>query len=236
MSDYIAPVDYDEKEVNAFTTKEDIEGLEEVVSAALTDLDSRLPQKYWGQQLPEGGTEITGDMSGVTSIRMPLSAASHDARFLIETDNDYRLIVKTEYNNEVIPDPNEQFVIGTGGYIKSPHMHTSALTISADWYTVDGGSYYISPFRPTFFGFPLTGQQTFQLAVGGSRGNTMTITYHYYWVFDTGDTAPTITWPSEITSWYGGSVPTIRANKHYEVSVLGNYDNGSSLVGVIMEV
>lgn len=55
------------------------------------------------------------------------------------------------------------------------------------------------------------------------------ITNHYFWTFDTGSSAPTITWPNAITSWYGGSAPTINANKHYEVSLL----NG---VAVCMEV
>ena len=43
---------------------------------------------------------------------------------------------------------------------------------------------------------------------------------HYYWTFDTPATAPTITWPAGITSWAGGSAPTINASKHYEISVL----------------
>lgn len=43
---------------------------------------------------------------------------------------------------------------------------------------------------------------------------------YYHWIFDTGSTAPTITWPSAIKEWAGGSAPTIVANKRYEVSVL----------------
>lgn len=42
---------------------------------------------------------------------------------------------------------------------------------------------------------------------------------HYFWMFDTGSTAPTVTWPSGIT-WADGSAPTVAANKHYEISVL----------------
>lgn len=70
----------------------------------------------------------------------------------------------------------------------------------------------------------LSGNTTFTLAAGTSG-----VTNHYFWSFETGSTAPTITWPSGITSWYGGSAPTINASKHYEVSVL----NG---VAVVMEV
>jgi hypothetical protein len=46
--------------------------------------------------------------------------------------------------------------------------------------------------------------------------------------FSTSSTAPTITWPSAITKWSGGSSPTINASKSYEVTVM----NG---IGVIIE-
>lgn len=69
----------------------------------------------------------------------------------------------------------------------------------------------------------LTGSVTFSLASGTSG-----IVNHYYWTFDTGGTAPTITWPSGV-SWSGGSDPNISENSHYEVSIL----NG---VGVYMEI
>lgn len=42
----------------------------------------------------------------------------------------------------------------------------------------------------------------------------------YCWTFTTPSTAPTITWPVAITSWAGGSAPTINASKSYEVSVM----------------
>lgn len=42
----------------------------------------------------------------------------------------------------------------------------------------------------------------------------------YCWTFTTPATAPTITWPSAITSWAGGTAPTINAGKSYEVSVM----------------
>ena len=43
---------------------------------------------------------------------------------------------------------------------------------------------------------------------------------HYFWMFDTGSTAPTVTWPTGIT-WAAGSAPSVAASKHYEVSILG---------------
>ena len=42
----------------------------------------------------------------------------------------------------------------------------------------------------------------------------------YCWTFATPSSAPTITWPTGITSWAGGSAPTINASKSYEVSVM----------------
>lgn len=71
----------------------------------------------------------------------------------------------------------------------------------------------------------LSGAVTISLATPADS----TICNHYFFTFETGATAPTITWDASITSWMGGSAPTINANKHYEVSVL----NG---VGVYMEV
>lgn len=71
----------------------------------------------------------------------------------------------------------------------------------------------------------ITGTVTFTIA----SPSDATIVNHYYWTFETSSTAPTITWPVGITSWYGGSAPAIAASKHYEVSVLDG-------IGCIMEV
>ena len=61
----------------------------------------------------------------------------------------------------------------------------------------------------------LTGSVTFALA-SPVTGNVN----HYFWMFNTGSTAPTITWPTGIT-WAGGSAPAVAASKHYEISILG---------------
>ena len=71
----------------------------------------------------------------------------------------------------------------------------------------------------------ITGTVTFAL----DTPDDAYIANHYYWTFDTSSTAPTITWPAGITSWYGGSAPTINASKHYEISVLDG-------VGICVEV
>lgn len=60
----------------------------------------------------------------------------------------------------------------------------------------------------------LTGAVTFSLAPASQL-----VANHYYWMFDTGSTAPTVTWPTGL-SWNGGSAPTVAASKHYEISVL----------------
>lgn len=242
MSDYIAPVDYDEKEVNAFTTKEDIESLEEVVAAALTDLDSRLPQKYWGQQLPEGGTEITGAMSGVTSIRLPAGGgANNDAfRYVIDTDiegGETSLRIRLESNDTDYSD-GDVTINGQTGVVKMYNLISRKILRYGNVVSADTNQVLIFSNAPTMIEFPITQQCTFYLVHNGSLGDSIDgedVVEHFYWTFDTGNTAPTITWPSDITAWYGGSVPTIQANKHYEVSVLGRY-NGSSFVGVIMEI
>jgi hypothetical protein len=62
----------------------------------------------------------------------------------------------------------------------------------------------------------LTGNVVFLFATPEDN----TIVNHYYFCFDVGNTIPTITWPVEITDWFGGSAPTIVANHHYEVSVI----------------
>lgn len=74
----------------------------------------------------------------------------------------------------------------------------------------------------------LTGSVAFSLAAAVSGQLN-----HYFWIFNTGSTAPTITaWPSSVTTWSGNcvnnNVPAITTNKRYEVSIIGS-------VGLIFE-
>lgn len=71
--------------------------------------------------------------------------------------------------------------------------------------------------KPYFLG-TITGSKTWALA--SPEDNY--IMNHYFWTFETGSTAPTITWPTGLT-WPEGSAPTIKPNHHYEISVLNNY-------------
>lgn len=63
----------------------------------------------------------------------------------------------------------------------------------------------------------LTGSVTFALAAGVTGKVNA-----YHWTFDTGSTAPTITWPANII-WPDDVTPTVDANKHYEVLVRNGY-------------
>ena len=64
----------------------------------------------------------------------------------------------------------------------------------------------------------LTGSVTFSLATPSDN----TIANPYHWTFETGSTAPTVTWPSSLV-WLKGSAPTISASKHYEILVRNGY-------------
>lgn len=63
----------------------------------------------------------------------------------------------------------------------------------------------------------LTGSVTFALAAGVTGKVNA-----YHWTFDTGSTAPTITWPANII-WPDGFTPSVDASKHYEVLVRNGY-------------
>ncbi len=79
--------------------------------------------------------------------------------------------------------------------------------------------------RPnTFYNLgTLTGSVSIEFSVAPDN----TIYNEWMFQFETGTTAPTITWPAAITSWLGGSAPTINAYKKYQVSVV----NGLAVIG-----
>lgn len=64
----------------------------------------------------------------------------------------------------------------------------------------------------------VTGTVTFSLAAASDA----TIANAYFWTFETSTTAPTITWPANIT-WAGGSAPTVNASCHYEILIRNGY-------------
>ena len=117
---------------------------------------------------------------------------------------------------------------GVGSSVTSVTLTNKVLTANkGDVGTPIETTLPASGFIPNVFyniGANVTGAQTFTLATPADSS----IVNHYYIAFNTGSTAPTITWPSGI-SWYGGNSPVIVANKHYEVSIINN-------IGVYMEV
>lgn len=72
----------------------------------------------------------------------------------------------------------------------------------------------------------LTGSVTIPAFAAVDSGDTEAKIWCF--TFDTSTTAPTITWPAGITTWSGGSAPTINASKSYEVTVMDG-------IGVIIE-
>lgn len=64
----------------------------------------------------------------------------------------------------------------------------------------------------------LSGDTTFLFDTADIDSTILNI---WHFVFVTPATAPTITWPAEITAWNGGNAPTIAASTRYEVNVLG---------------
>lgn len=57
---------------------------------------------------------------------------------------------------------------------------------------------------------------TFSLAAATDN----TIANVWMWTFETGSTAPTITWPQAIVAWNGGDPPIIAENYLYEITVM----------------
>lgn len=90
------------------------------------------------------------------------------------------------------------------------HVHPQYISKAAETAQPSGG------FKPdvVYKLGTLTGTVTFSLAAAVT-GNVN----HYFWSFDTGSTAPTVTFPSGIT--WADSAPTVAASKHYEISILG---------------
>ena len=89
--------------------------------------------------------------------------------------------------------------------------------VAQDWTQghIEAEAANIEPNVVTDFGEIDNTPVTFTLGESGGNGYD-----HYFIVFETGATAPTITWPTGIRAWVGGSAPVIATNTHYEVSIL----------------
>ena len=67
----------------------------------------------------------------------------------------------------------------------------------------------------TFYNLGTITENTAFLMAEGEEGKAN----HYFWVFETGDDVPEITWPEDIRMWEDNKAPVIAANHHYEISV-----------------
>ena len=72
------------------------------------------------------------------------------------------------------------------------------------------------PNRIYSFGF-ITEDTTFLL---NTTDIDSSIANCYHWVFITGGTAPTITWPASIRMWTEGDAPEIEEYTYYEIDVM----------------
>jgi len=119
----------------------------------------------------------------------------------------------TNFSNNTITKNSSSVLVGANNIYRAIHPLKNNLS-----------SYYVSQtIKPNVLNVlsdPITTAKTFSLESSGPEYDSG-IMNHYFWTFDTGATAPTITWPSGLT-WIGGSAPTINPNKHYEISVLNN--------------
>jgi len=77
------------------------------------------------------------------------------------------------------------------------------------------GAISINPDLMEVFG--TLGTATISLSSAPSDGKV----HEYHFTFISGSSASVITWPVGL-SWNGGSAPTIKANKKYEVSIIGS--------------
>lgn len=209
--------------------------VEKVISAALNDLDIRiLKNKVNNGTLTiqkNGSTVASFDANAMNNVTANISVPTNTSELV----NDSKLADDTEM--KVVSAALNDLDIRINN-LDIPEISTNIETDKiSDTKTASPKAVYdeiypaVQSSQPQGGMLPnklynlgtLTGNVTFTLAAGTSG-----IVNHYYWTFDIGSTAPTITWPSGIT-WSTGSAPTIATNKHYEISVLNN-------IAVYMEV
>ena len=135
-------------------------------------------------------------------------------RFYVGDPSTLAMTIKNS-GNVGINTPSPAYKLDVAGDIRGTSVTTTLQTSQPSGGMLPNREYKLGT---------LSSATTFTLAA-----ETSGVTNHYFWTFETGSTAPTITWPAAITSWAGGSAPSINSNRHYEVSVL----NG---VAVVLEV
>lgn len=158
--------------------------------------------------VPTISTDITTDAASDTKTASPKAVADYVG------DPVESVSAPTPYDGTVI----FTHLSGDTDTVDLNHVHPQYYSKAAE------NSQPVGGFAPdvVYVLGELSGSVTFALASAVS-GNVN----HYFWTFETGASAPTVTWPAGIT-WLDGSAPTPGASKHCEVSILGG-------VGVYME-
>ena len=219
-------VDYPYELVNNLTTNDATKGLTAAQGVVLDGKVSQLEQevhnlsgKYYGlfeddSDLPEG------DAVGYAFVgtQAPFAIWNFDGEEWSDTGASIDSVQGEPgvgFDSVSTPTPYDGTVIIT---LSNGDTITLDLNHNHDAYysKVLGGAQPVGGFEPdvVYSLGTLSGTITFSLA-SPVTGNVN----HYFWMFDTGSTAPTITWPAGLT-WAAGSAPTVSASKHYEISVL----------------
>ena len=216
--------------------------IEEVTSAALNDLNNRKADKSY---VDEAVSSITIDVdseldsastnpvenqviwSAMTEMEFVTTMSLNDLNDRLED-------VESEISDDVEMKSNKISDIS--------YPHVSGSTDTNTYPTAKAAYNEIHPKVKTSIpsgGFEpnimyklgtVTGTKTFTLK---TTGIDTSIANHYHFMFNTSSLAPTITWPSQVTSWVGNCLdtsgsPVLSINKRYEISIVdGN--------GVIIE-
>ena len=219
-------VDYPYELVNNCTTNDATKGLSaaqgKVLKDELTQLEAEvhnLSGKYYGvftssSNLPEG------DVAGYAFVgsEAPFAIWNFDGEEWADTGATIDSVQGEPgvgFASVSTPTPADGTVIIT---LSNGDTLTLDLNHNHEGYysKVLGGAMPVGGFEPdvVYSLGTLSGTITFSLAAAVT-GNVN----HYFWMFDTGVSAPTVTWPAGLT-WADGSAPTVAASKHYEISVL----------------
>lgn len=156
--------------------------------------------------------------SGISNVFIDTNSYVWDTQQVITNSYGFRSNRFMQYQDITYPNTvgkdatNSQLVSGSAVY----------NTIYPTPHTINSSTLYpvIEPNKLNRLGLPsetISGNKSisFQGPADSTKAN------HYYLVFNTGSTVPTVTWPSGLI-WPEGNPPTLKPNHHYEFSVLDN--------------
>lgn len=216
--------------------------IEKVTSAALNDLNSRKADKSY---VDEAVSSITID---VDSELDSASTNPVENRAIWEVIVENEEVISSAFNdlNDRLEDIEDEMSSGvemeSNKISDISYPHVSGSTDTNTYPTAKAAYNEIHPKVKTSMpsgGFEpnimyklgtVTGTKTFTLK---TTGIDTSIVNHYHFMFNTSSSTPTITWPSQVTSWVGNCLdtsgsPVLSINKRYEISIVdGN--------GVIIE-